>query len=135
MKSRNSKLRKKLFTLIRKYFLDKAERDRLGRIFCPLKKKWYTEDNMQVCHFIDRFNTRLRYEEDNLLLASKESNYYDSRIQVKGYKSKHHMDYELYIGEEAADKLRRESQLPQLELTEDILQYYYDYYTKRDEEE
>ena len=70
------------------------------RIWCPLKKQSYHKDQMQVAHFIDRQCMTLRYSLFNCHLISKASNEYDAQIQVEGYKSKHHKEYEEWILQE-----------------------------------
>jgi len=83
---------------LRQYLLSKAD-IRNGRIRCPIKGKWYPINKIQVCHYIDRAIMCLRYDLINCHLISEESNVWDARIQIEGYKSKHHKDYEEYLGE------------------------------------
>ncbi len=79
--------------------------------FCPLKKKSYSADNMHVAHFIDRGIINTRFCLINCHLVSAVSNTYDAQVQVEGYKSLHHKDYELYLieeyGEETVEDLKR----------------------------
>ncbi len=79
--------------------------------FCPLKKKSYSSDNMHVAHFIDRGIINTRFCLINCHLVSAVSNTYDAQVQVEGYKSLHHRDYELYLieeyGEETVEDLKR----------------------------
>ena len=79
--------------------------------FCPLKKKSYSADNMHVAHFIDRGIINTRFCLINCHLVSAVSNTYDAQVQVEGYKSLHHRDYELYLieeyGEETVEDLKR----------------------------
>lgn len=64
---------------------------------CPLKNKKYPVDQMHACHYIDRQCMALRYDLRNVHLISAVSNTYDAQVQVEGYKSKHHYEYELYL--------------------------------------
>lgn len=84
----------------RKYLLSKAKRNSFDKIYCPLKKRWYSEDMMHVCHYIDRVKTILRYDETNCILCCKESNTIDAQTNVEGYRSLHHKDFEEFLGEE-----------------------------------
>lgn len=78
--------------------------------FCPIKKKLVDTYNMQVSHFIDRGVMSLRYDLKNCHLISKFSNEYDAQVQVEGYKSLHHKEYEEFLiaryGQEAFDNLK-----------------------------
>ena len=98
----NSDLKKVADHELRNYLL----RNTTGfgeRIWCPLKKQSYHKDQMQVAHFFDRHILQLRFDLFNCHLISKESNEYDSKIMVKGYKSKHHKEYEEWLKEEYGD--------------------------------
>ena len=64
---------------------------------CPLKNKKYPVDQMHACHYIDRQCMALRYNLRNVHLISAISNTFDAQVQVDGYKSKHHYEYELYL--------------------------------------
>lgn len=88
----------------RKYLLSKAERNGRGYIYCPLKKKWYPENKIQVAHFKDRHHLEERYDEDNCHLISEQSNMWDSKIPYEGYKSLHHYEYEMYLRKKIGDK-------------------------------
>ena len=65
--------------------------------WCPIKKTTLHKEKMHVCHFIDRAVMSLRYDLRNVHLISAVSNTFDAQVQVDGYKSKHHYEYELYI--------------------------------------
>lgn len=67
---------------------------------CPLKNKKYPVDQMHACHYIDRQCMALRYDLRNVHLISAVSNTYDAQVQVEGYKSKHHKEYEEFLVEE-----------------------------------
>jgi len=66
---------------------------------CPLKQKLYTKEYMEVAHYIDRQCMNTRYDLTNCHLISKQSNTWDAQIPKEGYKSKHHYDYENYLGD------------------------------------
>ncbi len=65
--------------------------------WCPIKKTTLHKEKMHVCHFIDRAVMSLRYDLRNVHLISAVSNTYDAQVQVEGFKSKHHYEYELYL--------------------------------------
>ena len=67
---------------------------------CPLKNKKYPVDQMHACHYIDRQCMALRYDLRNVHLISAVSNTFDAQVQVDGYKSKHHKEYEEFLSEE-----------------------------------
>ena len=67
---------------------------------CPIKKRNYHRDNMHVAHFIDRGVLNTRFDLVNCHLVSAVSNTFDAQVQVEGYKSLHHKEYELYLIEE-----------------------------------
>jgi len=81
---------------LRKYLLNKTEKIN-NKVYCPLKKKWFIEDQIHCCHFFDRSVIHLRFDLRNVHLISSISNTFDSQIQVEGYKSKHHKEYEEYL--------------------------------------
>lgn len=64
---------------------------------------------MHVSHFIDRNIYHLRYDLRNCHLISKDSNVNDSSIMADGFKSKHHKDYEEFLGPELVKQLKKES--------------------------
>lgn len=103
-------LKRELNTQIRAYFLSHAVKNEDGLYYCPLKRKFFQEQDMQVAHFIDRNKSATVYYKDNLLLCSKQSNVWDAKVPIEGYKSKHHKDYEEYIGQCKADYLRKLSE-------------------------
>lgn len=88
----------------RQYLLSKAARKGTS-IYCPIKKRYYSESKIQVCHFIDRATMCLRYDETNCNLLSAQSNMYDSSTPKEGYKSLHHYDYEMWLGEKKVEYL------------------------------
>ena len=92
----NSELKKVADHWLRQYLL-KGTAGFGERYYCPIKKRSYHKSDMQVAHFIDRACMVLRYSLFNCHLVSKASNEYDAQIQVEGYKSKHHYEYELYL--------------------------------------
>ena len=89
----NSDLKKIADYELRQYLLRTVKNPQ----FCPIKKRMVDTYNMQVAHFIDRQCMALRYDLRNCHLISKFSNEFDAQVQVDGYKSKHHYEYELYL--------------------------------------
>jgi hypothetical protein len=92
----NSELKKVADYWMRQYLLNTTA-GMEDRIWCPIKKRSYHKDQMQVAHYIDRSILSLRFDLYNCHLISKESNEYDSKVVVEGYKSKHHKEYEEYL--------------------------------------
>ena len=92
----NSDLKKVADYWLRQYLLRNRQKQN-GSYLCPLKKRWYTSDKIQVAHYIDRSIIGLRYNLINCHLISKQSNEWDSKVPKEGYKSLHHYDYEIYI--------------------------------------
>jgi hypothetical protein len=70
------------------------------RVWCPLKKQSYHKNDIHCCHFYDRAIMSLRYNLKNVHLISAVSNTFDAQVQVEGYKSKHHKEYEEFLVEE-----------------------------------
>lgn len=66
-------------------------------LYCPIKKRNYSVDKMQVAHFVDRNVNCLRYSLDNCHMISEQSNMWDAQIPKEGYKSLHHFDYEQFL--------------------------------------
>jgi len=91
----NSDLKKVADYELRNYLL-KGE----TYLWCPIKKRTYHKDQMHVAHFIDRGIMSLRYDLRNVHLISAVSNTFDAQVQVDGYKSKHHKEYEQFLIEE-----------------------------------
>lgn len=94
---------------LRQSLLYISKRNGLNYVLCPLKNKYYPEDRMQASHFIDRSCMELRYDLDNVHLISSNSNMWDAKVPVEGYKSKHHKEYEEYLGEEKVENLLHRS--------------------------
>lgn len=79
-------------------------------VFCPLKKRNFSINEMEVAHFIDRAKMSTRYDLDNCNLVSKQSNTWDAQIPKEGFKSLHHYDYEQFLGEKKVKELKEKSQ-------------------------
>lgn len=91
---------------LRQHLLRNANRLSSGYIVCPIKDKGFPESRIHVAHFIDRNVMGLRYDLDNCHLISEQSNMWDAQIPKEGYKSLHHYDYENYLGDVKANKLK-----------------------------
>ena len=93
---------------------------------CPLKNKKYPVDQMHACHYIDRQCMALRYNLRNVHLISAISNTFDAQVQVDGYKSKHHKEYEEFLveeyGSEVLDFLREKSKEIKIFYKEDYIE-------------
>lgn len=98
----------------RQYLLKHAVRNGYNKILCPIRNTYFSENKMQASHFIDRSKMCTRYDGDNVWLISSCSNMWDAKEQVKGYKSKHHKDYEEFliykIGQEKLNDLVEKSE-------------------------
>lgn len=108
----NSDLKKIADYELRQYLL----RNTTGfgeRVWCPIKKQSCHKDQMHACHYIDRQCMVLRYDLKNVHLISAVSNTFDAQVQVEGYKSKHHKEYEEFLieeyGSDVLDFLREKS--------------------------
>ena len=88
----NSDLKRIADYSLRQYLL-KGEK----YLWCPIKKITCHRDQIHCCHYYDRAIMSLRYDLKNVHLISAISNTFDAQIQVEGYKSKHHKEYELYL--------------------------------------
>lgn len=121
----NSDLKKVADYELRNYLL----RNTAGfgeRIWCPLKKQSYHKDKIHVAHFIDRGVMSLRYDLKNVHLISANSNTFDAQVQVEGYKSKHHRDYEHFLldkyGSEVLQYLSDKSKVIKIFYKEDYIE-------------
>jgi hypothetical protein len=97
-----------------------------NRIWCPLKKQSYHESSMHVAHYYDRGIMSTRYNLVNCHLISSVSNTFDAQVQVEGYKSKHHKEYQEWLiseyGQEEFDKLTERSKELKIFYKEDYIQ-------------
>ena len=118
----NSDLKKVADYELRQYLLRTVKNPQ----FCPIKKRMIDTYNMQVAHFIDRQCMALRYDLRNCHLISKFSNEFDAQVQVDGYKSKHHKEYEEFLveeyGSEVLDFLREKSKEVKIFYKEDYIE-------------
>ena len=118
----NSDLKKVADYELRQYLLRTVKNPQ----FCPIKKRMVDTYNMQVAHFIDRQCMALRYDLRNCHLISKFSNEFDAQVQVDGYKSKHHKEYEEFLveeyGSEVLDFLREKSKEIKIFYKEDYIE-------------
>lgn len=89
---------------------------------CPLKDRSYPQDKMECAHYIDRAIMNTRYDLTNVHLVSKQSNSYDAQVQVEGYKSLHHQDFEEYLGEQVVKDLRERSKIMRIFQREDYIE-------------
>ena len=121
----NSDLKKIADYELRNYLL----RNTVGfgeRIWCPIKKRSFHKSEMHCCHYIDRQCMALRYDLRNVHLIAAVSNTFDAQVQVEGYKSKHHKEYESFLLEEygsnVLDFLREKSKEIKIFYKEDYIQ-------------
>lgn len=104
----NNQLKRIADYWLRQYLL-RVTPTKWGKYFCPLVKKYYRGSQMQAAHFIDRSILSTRYDLENVHLVSKQSNMYDAQVVVDGYKSKHHKDYEEFLGKDVTARLLHKS--------------------------
>ena len=118
----NSDLKKIADYELRQYLLRTVKNPQ----FCPIKKRMIDTYNMQVAHFIDRQCMALRYDLRNCHLISKFSNEFDAQVQVEGFKSKHHKEYEEFLveeyGSDVLDFLREKSKEVKIFYKEDYIE-------------
>ena len=118
----NSDLKKVADYELRQYLLRTVKNPQ----FCPIKKRMVDTYNMQVAHFIDRQCMALRYDLRNCHLISKFSNEFDAQVQVEGFKSKHHKEYEEFLveeyGSDVLDFLRKKSKEVKIFYKEDYIE-------------
>jgi len=91
-------------------------------IFCPLKNKSYPLNQIECAHYIDRAIMNTRYDLTNVHLVSKQSNSFDAQVQIDGYKSLHHKDFEEYLGSQIVKDLRERSKIMKLFQREDYIE-------------
>ena len=108
-------------SLLREFLIKKAEKNDFGRIFCPLEKRWLSEDKLHVCHIIDRGKMITRFNPANVFLGSANSNLFESKIMTKGYQSLHHKRIEDVFGEDLMIFLKELSEERKLYSREDYL--------------
>jgi hypothetical protein len=115
-----SQLKRQADYWLRQYLLSREGSQ--NYIYCPLKNNSYPVEIMEVAHFIDRAIMNTRYDLCNCHLVSKSSNSFDAQVQVEGYKSKHHYDYEQYLGEKIVQDLRERSKIIRIFQREDYIE-------------
>ena len=96
------------------------------RIWCPIKKQSFHNSDMHCCHFYDRGIMSLRYDLRNVHLISSISNTFDAQVQIEGFKSKHHKEYEEFLieeyGSDVLDFLREKSKEVKIFYKEDYIE-------------
>lgn len=120
----NSDLKKVADYWLRQYLLSQNQESTY--YFCPLSGKNYSADNMHTSHFYDRGIMNTRYDLINCHLISANSNTFDAQIQIEGYKSKHHKEYQEFLivnyGQEEFDKLTDRSKELKVFYKEDYIE-------------
>lgn len=91
-----SQLKQQADYFLRQYLLSSTENQN-GWYTCPLTNKSLRENDLHVCHFIDRSHNCTRYDLRNCHLASAYSNTFESQIKEEGYKSLHHKKYKEFL--------------------------------------
>lgn len=121
----NSDLKKIADYWLRQYLVKNSLRFG-SRFLCPLTNRSYNVIDMHVAHFYDRALMNTRYDLINCHLISANSNTFDAQVQVEGYKSKHHKEYEEYLikeyGQEEFNKLAERSKELKVFYKEDYIE-------------
>lgn len=115
-----SQLKRQADYWLRQYLLRREGNNKY--IHCPLKNKFFSIENMQVAHFIDRQCLNTRYDLTNCHLVSTKSNSWDAQVPKEGYKSLHHYDYEQYLGEKLVSDLRERSKIIKIFYKQDYIE-------------
>jgi len=77
-------LKRNLIKTIREYMLFHAERDKDNNIKCFITGKYFSEDNIHVCHYISRGKNKFSYDvRNNLRLCCVYTNTYEDGIITK----------------------------------------------------
>ena len=122
----NSDLKKVADYWLRQYLLKTTTHKYNGWYECPIKNKKYPENQIHVCHFFDRGVMNTRYDLINCHLISANSNTFDAQVQVEGYKSKHHKEYQEFLiqeyGQEEFDRLTEKSKKLKIFYKEDYIE-------------
>lgn len=100
-----NKLREIADSELRGFLIRKSEKNEFGKIFCPITKKWMREKDLHVCHIEDRARMVNRYNPANVFLGSKNSNLFESKEMVAGFKSVHHKKIEEEFGKDLVEYL------------------------------
>ena len=105
---KTSKIKKMLDSLQRQVYL--AEQFSGSDYICPLTgDRFRSHDSVDVCHYIDRGNMSTRWDDENCVLCSRFSNRVDSNVPSTTSRSKHHEDFERYLGEDTVERLKIDS--------------------------
>jgi hypothetical protein len=119
----NSDIKKVLDYLFREKLLQMSSDDFSGGKFhCPLTNKWWRLNKAQVCHYIDRAHLGLRWDFDNCLICSEQSNCWDAQVAVEGFRSLHHQKFEEVLGEELVNDLLNRSKTLDITFRNDYIE-------------
>lgn len=88
----------------RQYLIEKADK-KGNKIWCPITERYQPLENIHVCHYIDRATMCTRWEEDNCIIGSSQSNLFESKIPHETSRSLHHHKLEQILGKEKIEKL------------------------------
>lgn len=113
----------KLDTAFRKYLLNKAVKDIYGNYYCPLLNKWVPENQIQVCHYFPRAYRGTRYDEDNCILCSKETNEGEN-YEIEGINI-HLNRFKSYLGKNKIEYLNsiKENKISPTELNKMLIKF------------
>lgn len=88
----------------RHYLISSTEK-RGSNIWCAITEGFLPEDKLHVCHYIDRSTYCTRYDTDNCIIGSANSNLYESKIPHENSRSLHHYKLEQILGKKKVKKL------------------------------
>lgn len=88
----------------RQYLIEKSDKQGTN-IWCNITNRYLPEDKVHVCHYIDRATYCTRYDEDNCIIGSANSNLFESKIPHETSRSLHHYKLEQILGEKKVKEL------------------------------
>ena len=90
-------------------YLCKKSKRKGEKIWCPFSNSYKTIDKMHVCHYIDRARMCTRWDENNCIMGSSDSNMFESKINHKESRSLHHYKFEQILGNKKVENLLEKS--------------------------
>lgn len=112
MELKTSYLKKLLDFLFRKALFKKhSSIFKNGKFKCMLTGNSHKIENAQVCHYISRKYLATRWDFDNCVVCSKQSNYWDNQNMLVTGKSLHISDFEKLLGDKLCLELKNKSNI------------------------
>ena len=88
----------------RQYLIEKSTKQG-NKIWCKITERYQSLENTHVCHYIDRATMCTRWDEDNCIIGSSQSNLFESKIPHETSRSLHHYKLEQILGEKKVKEL------------------------------